>query len=69
MDSIILLWNQPWVWIIWILYGILEKFMSSQPRVLLGFHINPKIMESKVGKTSNSTIRTWNTLFEDGFIV
>ena len=25
--------------------------MSSKPRVLLGFHPNPKIMESKVGKT------------------
>ena len=28
-----------------------------KPRVLLGFHLNPKIMESKVGKTLNSTIR------------
>ena len=26
-----------------------------KPRVLLGFPINPKIMESKVGKTLNST--------------
>ena len=26
-----------------------------KPRVLLGFHLNPKIMESKMGKTLNST--------------
>ena len=26
-----------------------------KPRVLLGFHLNPKIMESKVGKTLDST--------------
>ena len=29
-----------------------------KPRVLLGFHIIPKIMESKVGKTLNSTRRS-----------
>ena len=40
-----------------------------KPRVLLGFHLNPKIMESKVGKTLNSTIRIWNPSFEDGFMV
>ena len=28
-----------------------------KPRVLLGFHHNTKIMEIKVGKTLNSTIR------------
>ena len=28
-----------------------------KPRVLLGFHPNPKIMDSNVGKTLNSTIR------------
>ena len=26
-----------------------------KPRVLLGFHLNPKIMESKVGKTPYDT--------------
>ena len=40
-----------------------------KPRVLLGFHLNPKIMESKVGKTLNSIIRIWNPSFEDGFMV
>ena len=40
-----------------------------KPRVLLGFHLNPKIMESKVGKTLISTIRIWNPPFEDGFMV
>ena len=29
-----------------------------KPRVLLGFHPNPKIMESKVDKTLNSTRRS-----------
>ena len=29
-----------------------------KPRVLLGFHLIPKIMESKVGKTLNSTMRS-----------
>ena len=29
-----------------------------KPRVLLGFHLIPKIMESKVGKTLNSTRRS-----------
>ena len=40
-----------------------------KPRVLLGFHLNLKIMESKVGKTLNSIIRIWNPSFEDGFMV
>ena len=40
-----------------------------KPRVLLGFHPNPKILESKVSKTLNSTIRIWNPSFEDGFMV
>ena len=31
--------------------------MVSKPRVLLGFHPNPKIIESKVGKTLNGTRR------------
>ena len=38
-------------------------------RVLLGFHHNPKIIESKVGKTLNSTRRIWNPPFEVGFMV
>ena len=29
-----------------------------KPRVFLGFHLIPKIMESKVGKTLNSTRRS-----------
>ena len=29
-----------------------------KPMVLLGFHLNPKIMESKVDKTLNSTRRS-----------
>ena len=39
-----------------------------KPRVFLGFHLIPKIMESKVGKTLNSTWRSCNPLFEDGFM-
>ena len=50
-----LTWVWILVWIIWILYGILEKFMSSKSRVLLGFLPNPKILKSKLGKTLNST--------------
>ena len=38
-------------------------------RVLLGFHSNPKIIESKVGKTLNSTRRIWNPPFKVGFMV
>ena len=38
-------------------------------RVLLGFHPNPKIIESKVGKTLNSTRTIWNPPFEVGFMV
>ena len=30
-----------------VLYGILGNFMSFKPRVLIGFHPNPKILESK----------------------
>ena len=37
--------------------------------IFLGFHPNPKIMESKVGKTLNSTRRIWNPHFEVGFMV
>ena len=30
-----------------VLYGILGNFMSFKPRVLIGFHPNPNILESK----------------------
>ena len=30
-----------------VLYGILGNFMSFKPRVLIGIHPNPKILESK----------------------
>ena len=38
-------------------------------RVLLEFHLNPKIMESKVGKTPYGTRWLWNPSYEDGFMV
>ena len=47
--------------------GFLLAFDFS--RVLIGFHPNPKIIESKVGKTPNGTRKTWNPLFEVGFMV
>ena len=37
--------------------------------VLLGFHLNPKIMESKMGKTPHGIRWLWNPSFEDGFMV
>ena len=40
-----------------------------KPRVLLGFHLSPKIMESKVGKTPYGTRWLWNPSFEDELIV
>ena len=40
-----------------------------KPRVLLEFHLSPKIMESKVGKTPYGTRWLWNPSFEDGFMV
>ena len=30
-----------------VLYGILGNLMSFKPRVLIGFHPNPKILERK----------------------
>ena len=39
------------------------------PRVLLGFHPNPRFLESRVGKTLNDTRRVWNSPFEVGFMV
>ena len=52
-------------------YGSLvcRIIILPKPRVLLGFHHNPKIMESKVGKTLNSITRVWNPPFEVGFMV
>ena len=43
--------------------------MVFKPRVLLGLHSNPKIIEGKVGKTLNGTRRMWNPPFEVGFMV
>ena len=51
---------------IWTMVGISMVF---KPRVLLGFHPNPKIIEGKVGKTLNGTRRMWNPPFEVGFMV
>ena len=36
-------------------YGICMIIILPKPRVLLGFHHNPKIMESRVGKTPYGT--------------
>ena len=38
--------------------GVCIMIILHKPRVLLGFHLNPKIMESKVDKTLNSTRRS-----------
>ena len=38
-------------------------------RVLLGFHHNPRFLESRVDKTLNGTRRIWNPPFEVGFMV
>ena len=43
--------------------------MVFKPRVLIGFHPNPKIFKSKVGKTLNGTRKAWNPPFEVGFMV
>ena len=43
--------------------------MVFKPRVLIGFHHNLKIFESKVGKTLNGTLKTWNPPFQVGFMV
>ena len=50
-------------------YGICMIIISPQPRVLLGFHLNPKIMESKVGKTPYGTRWLWYPPFVVGFMV
>ena len=36
-------------------HAIVWIIACPKPRVLLGFHPNPKIIESKVGKTLNGT--------------
>ena len=36
-------------------YGICMIIILPKPRVLLGFHPKPIVMESKVGKTFKST--------------
>ena len=43
--------------------------MVFKPRVLIGFHPNPRFLESRVGKTLNGTRKTWNPPFEVGFMV
>ena len=60
-------------------YGVLKFCMNfhaivwlvdcPKPRVLLGFHHNPKIIEGKVVKTLNGTRRMWNSPFVVGFMV
>ena len=37
--------------------------MVFKPKVLLGFHPNPKIIKGKVGKALNGTRRMWNPPF------
>ena len=37
---------------------VCKMIILPKPRVFLGFHPNPKIMESKVDKTLNSTRRS-----------
>ena len=51
---------------IWTMVGI---YMVFKPRVLLGFHPNPRFLESRVGKTLNGTRRVWNPPFEVRFMV
>ena len=43
--------------------------MVFKPRVLIGFHPNPRFLESRVGKTLNGTRRMRNPPFEVGFMV
>ena len=56
--------KQAKVWNLGFLYGTINSCMNfhtiawllvvPKPRVLLGFHLNPIIMEDKVGKTLDS---------------
>ena len=71
------------VWILAFLYGNYEFCMGLciigpymvrismvfKPRVLLGFHPNPRFLESKVGKTLNGTRKIWNPPFKGEFMV
>ena len=43
--------------------------MVFKPKVLIGFHPNPRFLENRVGKTLNGTRKTWNPPFEVGFMV
>ena len=42
---------------------------SDLSRVFLGFHPNPRFLESRVGETLNGTRRVWNPPFEVEFMV
>ena len=43
--------------------------MVFKPMVLLGFHPNPRFLESRVGKTLNGIKKKWIPPFEVGFMV
>ena len=43
--------------------------MVFKPRVLLGFHPNPRCLESRVGKTLKGTRKIWDPSFKVGFMV
>ena len=57
------------IWFCMNFHAIGWLLVVSKPRVLLGFHPNPKILKSKVGKFLKGTRSIRNPLFEDGFIV
>ena len=46
-----------------------RDFYGFKPRDLLGFHPNPRLLESRVGKTLNGTRKIWNPPFEVRFMV
>ena len=50
-------------------FHALMVIILPKSRVLLGFHLNPKFMSSKVGKTPHGTRWVWNPSFVDGFMV
>ena len=50
-------------------FHALMVILLPKSRVLLGFHLNPKFMESKVGKTPHGTRWLLNPSFEDGFML
>ena len=43
--------------------------MVFKPRVLIGFHPNHRLLESRVGKILNGIRKTWNPPFEVGLMV